>query len=78
MTSSLTQSVSNASRASRAVAIASRAVWQPAVLGSRLHAGVVEHVHERTALRGVDPSQGDGDQLGAAHLDRLRPERPGA
>ena len=37
MTSSLIQSVSKASRASLAVRTASRAVKQPAVLGSRRH-----------------------------------------
>ena len=70
ITSSLTQSVSNASRASLAVSTASRAVKQPAVLGSSLHAGAVEHVDDRAALGRVDAAQRDGDELGAGRLER--------
>ena len=54
ITSSLTQSVSNASRASLAVSTASRAVKQPAVFGSSVDAGAVEHVDDRAARGRVD------------------------
>ena len=70
ITSSLTQSVSNASRASLAVSTASRAVKQPGRVGEQAHAGGVEHVDDRPALTGLDPPQRDGHQLGAGRLDR--------
>ncbi len=79
MTSSLTQSVSNASRASLAVRTASRAVKQPAVLGRTCDAGLVEHADERALGRRIDAPQRDGDHLGLARLDRrgerLEPRR---
>ena len=46
-------------------------------VGEQLHAGVGEHVDERAARAGVDAPQRDGDELGAARLDR-RPPSPRA
>ena len=71
MTSSLTQSVSNASRASFAVSTASRAVKQPAVFGSSSTPRSLEHVDERAARLRVDAPQRDGDELGPRDADRL-------
>ena len=72
ITSSLIQSVSNASRARRAVSTASRAVWQPAVFGSSSTPASAEHVDQRAARRRrVDPPQGDRHELASARGDRL-------
>ena len=49
ITSSLTQSVSSASRASCAVVTASRAVKQPAVFGSTSQPASLEHLDDRAA-----------------------------
>ena len=71
ITSSLTQSVCSASRASCAVSTASAAPRQPAVFGQRRDAQPVQQVQHARAAVGVHPAHRDGGQLGARGDQRL-------
>ena len=75
MTSSFTQSVPSASRASCAVSTASAAPRQPAVLGSGVMPSRLQQIEHAGAAFGVDAAHRDRGQLGARGDQRLLQHR---